>query len=286
MFQRHEQAKKDADSWVKDNIHYEVLMGSYAYGVHNETSDKDIYGFCIPPKDVVFPYQMSGFIYGFGSKPKEWEQFHRCYDDVDFTIFSVVKYVNSCMKNNPNLLDSLFVPTHCVCHITKAGAIIRDNRLKFLSAMVYETYKGYAYSQLRALKNKNPTSGKRKELIEKHGYDTKFAYHIVRLVDYAVQILRDGDLDMQKDKEKWKSIRAGMWTMEQLESSFYENEKTLDDTYKNTKLPSRPNETEIKEILYNTLEHHFGSLDKMVPRNNKAEVVLNEMQLLIDRFHV
>lgn len=44
-----------APPYLKDTVCYEVITGSIAYGCNNDTSDQDIYGFAIPPKDVVFP---------------------------------------------------------------------------------------------------------------------------------------------------------------------------------------------------------------------------------------
>lgn len=43
-------------------------MGSIAYGVFADQSDRDIYGFCILPKEDVFPH-LAGEIPGFG-QPK------------------------------------------------------------------------------------------------------------------------------------------------------------------------------------------------------------------------
>ena len=40
---------------VRDGIQYEIVMGSIAYGVSNDNSDMDVYGFSIPPKEVIFP---------------------------------------------------------------------------------------------------------------------------------------------------------------------------------------------------------------------------------------
>lgn len=42
--------------WLPDAVVYENLMGSVAYGVSNDRSDCDIYGICVPPKDLVFPH--------------------------------------------------------------------------------------------------------------------------------------------------------------------------------------------------------------------------------------
>lgn len=286
MFKQHKQAQKDCPKWMISSVQYEVIMGSYAYGVHNKDSDKDVYGFCIPSKLILFPHQIGGHIEGFGNRPQGFDQFHKCYDDVDFTIFGIVKYFDLCVHNNPNMIDSLFVPDNCICHMTPIGEMVRENRHKFLCSKLWHTYKGYAYSQLRKLKNKDPNSGKRKELIEKYGFDTKFAYHIVRLIDYAEQLLQFGDMDMQRDKERWKSIRAGEWSLDQVESHFYEKEKTLQTLYENTSLPHDMQFDPIKELLLNCLEAHYGSLDKMVPRDTKAETVLLEMQKVIDRFTV
>lgn len=284
MFSKHEQAKKDAPKWMKDNIHYEVIMGSYAYGVHNKDSDKDIYGFAIPPKNIVFPFSEGGNIYGFGKGPEGFDQFQKCYDDVDFSIYGIVKYFDLCLHNNPNMIDSLFVPDNCVCHMSSIGELVRKNRHKFLCSKLKHTYAGYAHSQLHKLKNKDPNSGKRKDLIEKYGYDTKFAYHIVRLVDYAEQLLQFGDMDLQRDKECWKAIRAGEWSLQKIQDHFDKKDSHLEDLYKKTILPHKIQETAIKELLLNCLEHHFGSLDNVIKKDIKIESILKDMQDVIDNY--
>ena len=48
-------------AFVTDCLQYLTLMGSQAYGVANtgdkeQMSDWDIYGFCIPYKDMIFPH--------------------------------------------------------------------------------------------------------------------------------------------------------------------------------------------------------------------------------------
>ena len=42
--------------WLPENLHYETIMGSTAYGISTEGSDWDIYGFAIPPRDNIFPH--------------------------------------------------------------------------------------------------------------------------------------------------------------------------------------------------------------------------------------
>ena len=61
------QNKISPPNFLKNNVHYECAMGSTAYGCSTDHSDIDIYGFCIPPKDVIFPH-LKGIIQGYGRK--------------------------------------------------------------------------------------------------------------------------------------------------------------------------------------------------------------------------
>ena len=89
---------------------------------------------------------------------------------------------------------------------------------RFLHKGAWHKFKGYAYSQLNKIQTKSPT-GKRAELVEAHGYDVKFAYHVVRLLLEVEQILVAGDIDLECDREQLKAIRRGEWTLPQLSNS-------------------------------------------------------------------
>lgn len=141
-------------SFLKDNIHYEVVMGSQAYGLADkEQSDTDIVSFCIPPKHYIFPH-LSGFIPGFGPKPpsfEQWQKHHICHEgrEYDLTIYGIVKFFELCRQNNPNMVDALFVPENCIIHCTQVGRLVRDNRHLFLSKECWKKFRGYAWSQLK-----------------------------------------------------------------------------------------------------------------------------------------
>lgn len=60
----HKKGFMSAPNFVSGGMQYEVIMGSMAYGVNTNSSDMDIYGFCIPPRDYIFPHlrgEISGF---------------------------------------------------------------------------------------------------------------------------------------------------------------------------------------------------------------------------------
>lgn len=267
---------------------YETYMGSMAYGASSESSDLDVYGFCIPPKRIIFPHTV-GYIIGFGTQPEKFEQYqqHHISDpdarggkgvEYDITIYSIIKYFQLCMNNNPNMIDSLFTPNNCVITRTRVWEMIREKRDIFLHRGCWHKFKGYAYSQLSKM-DREPT-GKRKELVEKYGYDVKFAYHLVRLLLEVEQILTEGTLDLQRGHRQLIAIRNGLWSEEQVKKFFYDKETQLEKAYHNSDLPWGPREDEIKALLIECLEFHYGSVDDILNLENKYKATLLEIERL------
>lgn len=277
-------------SGLENHIQYEVIMGSEAYAVSSDDSDRDIYGWCIPQKTLIFPH-LAGEVEGFGSKGPRFEvyQQHHINDEstkkeYDFQIYSIVKYFNLLMGCNPNMVDSVFVPHRCILHMTPLGQLVRDNRHLFLQKRAWHTFKGYAYQQLHKIHLKNPKEGsKREALIKQFSYDVKFAYHIVRLMLEVEQILVEGDLDLERHREQLKSIRRGEWKLEDIEAFFKSKEKELEQIYVSSKLRHSPDEAEIKKLLLNCLEQHFGTLENCVVEENQLSKALNDIHSITEK---
>ena len=322
---------KDIPNFITE-LDYEVIMGSFAYGVSNTTSDLDVYAWCVPPLDIIFPH-LQGIIFGFNNEQgiffNQFQQHHVEYKDYkfDYQIYSVVKYCRLCMVNNPNMIDSLFVPERCVLTISNVGKILRENRKKFLHKGAYHRFKGYAYSQLNKLRNKqlkqfvdlcnkyklDPYNtdvktiedkdlpekiklefikiikninthniSKRLDTIIKYGYDVKFAYHLVRLLNECVQILTEYDLDLERNREQLKSIRRGEWTIEEIEDYFKRKEAELEELYVKSTIPYCPDENEIKRLLLNCIEEKHGRIPKdfKVDNNINRQIVDQVINLL------
>lgn len=277
--------------WLPNNTCYLVVMGSQAYGVSNDASDQDIYGMCIPPKELIFPH-LAGEIPGFGRQIQRFEvwQEHHVQDkdrqvEHDFAVYGIVKYFQLCMENNPNMIDSLFVPQTCVIHTNQIGVLMRERRRQFLHKGSWHKFKGYSYAQMNKIGQKaNASNPKRQAEIEKHGYDLKFAYHCVRLMNEAEQILVEGDLDLQRNREQLKSIRRGEWTIEQLKEYFLNKELALETAYANSKLPHGPDEHKIRELLLECLSIHYGDLSTAVRREVPVDRLVAEMQAVLDKY--
>ena len=267
--------------FLPTNIHYETIMGSLAYGVSSDSSDVDVYGFCIPPKDMIFPH-LKGEILGFGRQAKRfsaYQQHHiKCDNkEYDITIYSIVKYFNLAMENNPNIIDSFYTPNNCVLHSTAIGNMVREKRDLFLHKGAYYKFKGYSFAQMHKIKTK-VVHGKRKESVDKYGYDIKYAYHLVRLLNEIQQILVEGTMDIQKNREQLKAIRRGEWTLDDVEKYFAKAESELESLYRSSTLRHSPDEKAIKELLLNCLEHHYGKLDNVICVPDKYKDFLYEIR--------
>jgi predicted nucleotidyltransferase len=277
--------------FLLDNVAYLTMMGSVAYGVSDVGSDIDVYGFCIPHKDIIFPH-LAGEIPGFGRQVKrfdQWQQHHvrdSSGKEYDFSVYNIVKYFQLCMNCNPNMVDSLFVPRRCIIHTTQVGELVRENRKLFIHKGAFHKFKSYAFSQMHKMRTKKPEEGsKRYDMVQKYGHDLKFSYHIVRLLEECSQILIEHDIDLQRNREQLKAIRRGEWSLQDIEKFFADKERQLEELYVKSTLQYKPDEDKIKELLLRCLEIHFGSLEKCVHVAPEFEKDLKRIAEIVNKYN-
>jgi predicted nucleotidyltransferase len=278
--------------WLPDNILFLGYGGSVSYGASADTSDMDCFGFCMPPKHLLFPYSIGGEILGFGKQHQRfnvWSEHHIKTPDnkkeYDFSVYNIVDFFQLALENNPNILDILFLPRRCILHTTQIGELVRENRKLFLHKGAMHKLRGYMFSQMSKIKNKtNSNNLKRAALIERFGFDTKFAMNVVRLALEAEQILVEHDLDIERNSEILKSIRRGEWTLEQIDSWATEKEKSLETLYANSTLRNVPDEPAIKELLLRCLEQHYGNLSDAIAKNPSMDKLLEDLRNIVDRY--
>lgn len=125
-------------------------------------------------------------------------------------------------------------------------------------------------------------SSTRTEMLKAHGYDTKFSYHLLRLLDKAQQLLETGEMDIQRAREAMKSIRRGEWKIEDLLKWAQEKEKELDIAFTNCKLPAKADEEALKKLLVSCLETHYGSLSDVFQQPDWATQALRNVDQLMN----
>ena len=98
------------------------------------------------------------------------------------------------------------------------------------------------------------------------------------------QILSEGTIDLQRNREQLKSIRRGEWSESKIEEYFTKKEAELETLYVNSKLRHSPDEAAIKQLLIDCLEEHYGSLDNCIKTQEKSDVLLGKVAEIIDEW--
>lgn len=272
--------------FLPDNICYLVTGGSKAYGVESESSDTDLLGVCFPTRSILFPHE-AGFIKGFGTSPPNFETYqeHHIFSEgkeYDISIHSIVKFFELCRTGNPNLIDILFAPEDCILTLTKSAMIFRDNRRLFLSKLMIPKFYGFARNHIRNI-HSYKAEGKRKELVEKFGYDTKDLAHTIRTMLAIKQILETLDYDIRKDRVLVQAIRDGKFSLKEGLRLFEELDLEVKKLESSSLLQEKPDEQELKSLLIKCLESHYGSLDRVINDDNKSKQVLREIYNTLNR---
>ena len=226
---------KKVEFW-EERLIYKTYAGSYSYGTTTEDSDEDFRGVCIPPENYLLGLDVF--------EQKEYKEF-------DMIIYSLEKLVRLALQNNPNIIDILFVEPSHIIYIDELGEELRKLRYDFLSKKIYKTYGGFAYSQLKKMVSVDKNAkGKRIEYIQKYGYDTKNAMHLIRLMNMAIEVLMEGELNVfRHDNEYLLDIRKGKYTKEEIESEYKRLKQLLDQAYVKSILPDKPNYEKVNNWL-------------------------------------
>lgn len=260
-FQKHEQ-------WLVENLMLEAIMGSHAYGCQTEKSDYDILAIVLPKPEHINP-QRYGFVLGFDQLPefsrKELKgKKNRVLigkQEVEAEWISLIEFfVQAGLKGSPNLMEGLFVKRELVTVGTKMGYHLRDHRKLFLSMKTFQAFRGYANGQMHRIRSRNPETEDRRLIIEKYGMDIKMAYHTLRLVDQIEQVLTVGDIDLMRNKEECKLMRAGEWgDFDRFDKEFQKRMDHLEDLSRKCNLPPQPQQGSLKKLLMEILEEHYPS---------------------------
>ena len=131
-----------------------------------------------------------------------------------------------------------------------------------------------------------PVGSKRIKTVMEKGWDTKFGYHLVRLILEAEQILSEKDLNLRANSKLLKEIRGGAWALSDVEKFFSEKEKRLEELYKTSSLPYGPDEDAIREVLWSAITMHYREMTdllKDIDLIEKLESAIKEINEVISK---
>lgn len=179
-------------------INGEILrstVGSQLHGIAIDgTDDHDEMAVYIEPPEYVLGFLNERGDYVWRSQP---EGARSGPGDTDLVSYSLKKYLGLAYKGNPTALLPLFAPEEFLITCNEHGYAMRALRHSFLSKQAVERFLGYMESQRqRMLGQSKRHVPNRPELIEKYGFDVKYASHAVRLAEQALEIATYGTLTL------------------------------------------------------------------------------------------
>lgn len=222
--------------WVDSRTILRGVVGSTAHGLHTDdgVDDRDEMGVCIEPlASMIGTSEFEQFIYRTAAEREGRHDAPSKAGDLDLTIYSLRKWTRLALHGNPTVLLLLFLPSElCTVRLGLAGQL-QELAPNFASREAGQRFLGYLTAQKqRLLGERGGMDVRRPQLIEKYGYDTKYAMHMVRLGIQGVEFLTTGrlTLPMPEPERQWiRDIRVGKVTQQEVMSRAGELERELKD---------------------------------------------------------
>jgi predicted nucleotidyltransferase len=194
------------------------VVGSTVHGLNLEgTDDRDEMGVCLePPTHVIGLQHFEQLVYRTAESRtavKGDQTPPSMAGDLDLTIYSLRKWARLAKAGNPSVLTLLYLPESHITHLTPAGRILMSRHGLFFSAHAGSRFLGYLQAQKeRLLGTRGQMRTTRAHLIEAHGYDTKYAMHVLRLGYQGVEYLSTGGLTLpmpEPARSRCMAVRRG-----------------------------------------------------------------------------
>lgn len=226
------------------------LVGSRVHGLNlDEQDDRDEMGVFIEPA-----------LYAIGvRKPLDhWiertqpEGVRSGPGDLDLSLYSLRKFVRLALGGNPSIVTLLYTPERHLLVNTSTGQWLIDHARWFHGPRLKDAYRGYMHQQKqRLLGERGQMRVHRPELIEAHGYDTKYAMHVARLGVQGIELLTTGHLTLpmvEPHRSKILAVRRG--EMDYYDTLNYINE--IEEELREAPAPTGPHTDEIEAWMVDT----------------------------------
>lgn len=229
--------------------------GSIAHGTYVPNSnpysidDKDVIGVAIPPASYTFGL-------------KNFEHFDKFEGEWDVLVYDLRKFVRLLLKSNPNVMQVLWTPEKHVIKQNEFYGKLFAARHIFASKNIYASFCGYSQGQLHKMENMayNGYMGeKRKALVDKFGFDTKNAQHLIRLLRQGIEFLQTGELEVErKDRAELIQIKQGAWSIEKVKRVASDLFKEMEQANAESKLPAQPDREAADKLVQEILIQYYS----------------------------
>jgi predicted nucleotidyltransferase len=235
-----------------DDLLMTFIGGSQLHGAKLQgRDDTDWYGaFIEPPQKALGLETYEHFVFTTGGQ-RGGNRPH----NVDVCLYSLRKLARLAAKGNPSVLHFLFAKAEFETAVWEEFAADIE---PFLAKTHLEAFLGYANDQLRRLLNQRAKDVNRPDLEELHGYDTKYAMHVIRLYSEAKELMERGWITLPHPRaEELIAIRHGKYKLHELEQLARQLEQEAVAAREHSPLPEKVNRAEISHRVTRAYLSHW-----------------------------
>lgn len=204
-----------------------TTVGSTVHGLHlGGQDDRDEMGVFVPPPQYVLGIDRAMIP---GHNPQQGFEHlvertqpegHRSGPgDLDRSSYSVQKWMRLATSGNPTVLLVLFAPDDFVHVSTPLGIELRALTAEIVSRQAGPRFIGYLQKQTeRMLGERGQMRVKRPELVDAHGFDTKYAMHAMRIGYQGIELLKTGRMTLPMPEPHMtylRDVRMGKYSFEE-----------------------------------------------------------------------
>lgn len=106
------------------------------------------------------------------------------------------------------------------------------------------------YDEMRGKYYKGYMGDKRRQLVERFGYDTKNAAHLIRILRMGIEFLTDGTLYVEReDKQELMNIKQGLWPLDKVKTEAERLFALASEAHVRSPLPPEPDRKRAERLV-------------------------------------
>lgn len=252
----------EALRWIEPRIVLRAVVGSTVHGLHvgDATEDRDEMAVAFEPIEGAIGFsEFEQVVYRTAAIREHRHDARSMAGDLDLVVYSARKYLRLAIKGNPSILILLFV-SDCMTR-NATGAQLQELAPLIVSKKAGGAFLGYMNAQRQRLMGER--GGKdvsRPELVEAHGYDTKYAMHMCRLGIQGIELMNTGRLTLPvaEPERSWlRDMRSGKVSEQEALTRAGELQRELKDAWQQSPLPDAPNVDAVERWMTERYLQHW-----------------------------
>jgi uncharacterized protein len=202
-------------------------------------------GVCLEPRRYVVGFgKFEQWVYRSAAEREGHAGARSQAGDLDLTVYSMRKWARLALQGNPTVLLLLFLPDNAIVLRTHVGEQLQKLAPAFASRHAGKRFLGYLEAQRqRLVGERGQRDVNRTELVEKFGYDTKYAMHMLRLGYQGVEFLETGRLTLpvrEPIRSHLMDVRQGRSNLSEVLTECTQLEVRLGELLDSSPLPPEP----------------------------------------------